>query len=117
MSVNIEQNHPYVLNVDEFQASLPRQMTPTLYLECESMEEIAVKINAIIGRGYSSVETQENWFIDGVENLWIDKVAEWLVGDPGSTNPPALQQIYHVLLIPHYAKYDVDLDARAEEDK
>lgn len=106
---------PYELDTDAFQKSLPQTMKPSLYLECESLQEVSVKLDAIIGRVYIDHDAQEVWIIGGFEHLHIEKVSEWHVVGEGPDPIPVA--IYHVLIIPRYETAEYSEDFRDEPEE
>lgn len=113
MSKVTKDENPYELNVEEFHKTLPKEMRPTIYLECESMAEISAKIDVIIGRVYIDQEAQEVWVIEGLDHLHIEKVAEWHIVE--DAQEPVAVSIFHVLLIPRYVSAEYFDDIEPEE--
>jgi len=106
---------PFELDVDEFQKTLPENMRPTLYLECESLQEVSAKLDAIVGRVYIDHDAQEVWVLNGFEHLHIEKVSEWHV-IAGAANDPIPVAIYHVLIVPRYVPAEYTEDYTDEDE-
>ncbi len=91
----------YDLNEDEFQESLSEKISPTIYLEVESIEELSAKANALVGRRYELEDEKEGYYISDIRQIVVLPVTEFYVmPEPGSTNLPIPHTAYHAIVLP-----------------
>ncbi len=96
----------YDLNEDEFQDSLSEKISPTIYLEVESIEELSAKANALVGRRYELEDEKEGYYISDIRQIVVLPVTEFYVmPEPGSTNLPIPHTLYQAIVIPIYEHY------------
>ena len=100
----------YDLNEDEFHESLSEKVSPTFYLEVESIEELSAKANALVGRRYEHENEKEGYFISDIRQIVVLPVTEFYVmPEPGSTNLPIPHMAYHAIVIPIYEHYFAEM--------
>lgn len=105
----------YELNEEEFQASLPDTLSATIYLEVETMLELAMKIDALIGRSYLLPDEKEGYFISGIKGLSVQAVTEfYTMPDPGSTNAPIPHTAFHAIVLPIWEHFFPNIQEREE---
>lgn len=83
------------LNSDEFNKSLPPELTHALFITARNLEELAFKCNFIVGRVYEDKETGEGYFISGIKQIVtrdIGRIDEYLV---------------HAIILPEFEKIPV----------
>ena len=105
----------YELNEEEFHASLSNKLTATIYLEVESILELSMKVNALIGRSYVLPDEKEGFFISSIQQVIVLPVTEfYTMPDPGSTNAPIPHMAFHAIVIPIWEHFFPDKQEREE---
>lgn len=95
------------IDEEEFHLSLPKEPKWAFYLEGESVEEIVIKANLLVGRVYHDEEGQGGSWISAVRNIEIVKVHEWhiLKGEEKAKS----QFVYHAAVTVEYEQYGAAL--------
>ena len=91
------------IDIEAFHKSLPKEPQWVFYLEGESVQEIVIKANLLVGRVYHDQEGQGGNFISAVRQVHIEKVHEWhmLKGE----EQPKAQFVYHAAVTVEYEQY------------
>ena len=86
--------------IQTFHESLPKEMTPTIYLRAVTFGELAAMCNALIGRIYSNEETGEGWFISGIKQIVTREEMEFLMDAEDAHPKPTT--VSHALVLPEF---------------
>ncbi len=98
-------NKRYKLDAEKFHNSLPKRLSATIYLEVESIDELSVKVDALVGRRYENEDGNAGYYISDIRQVSFVPVTEFYVmPDPGSTNSPIPHTVYHAIVIPAWEK-------------
>lgn len=96
----------YDLNEEEFHESLPKSISASIYFEVESIEELSVKVSALVGRLYENKSGDKGYFISDIRQVVVVPVTEfYIMPDPGSTNAPIPNTVYHAIVLPIWERH------------
>ncbi len=101
-------SEPIEFTPEEFNKSLPADLTHALFFTALTFKELALKCNLVIGRVYENKETGEGFFISGIKQIVTRDMTEFhIVGDEEHPKPVL---VIHAIVLPEFEEIAVSED-------
>ena len=90
------------IKIEEFNKSLPAELTYALFFTALTLEELAFKCNLIIGRVYEDKEIGEGYFISGIKQIVTRDMTEIHTMIDGENEHQRPVVVIHAIVLPEF---------------
>ncbi len=95
-------SEPIEFTPEEFNKSLPADLTHALFFTALTFKELALKCNLVIGRVYENKETGEGFFISGIKQIITRDMTEFHTIIDGESEQQRPVVVIHAIVLPEF---------------